>query len=267
MTKTLVLGATGLVGSALWDSRREDADFLWPTRSEIDLTRGLSEQDLPVGVGRIIYLAQGRNYRDFPGGAEETFTVNAVAPVRLLAHYVPRGLSQFVYASSGNVSLSQGAASVSDVPQRDFYTATKLAAEETLNAWGDLLTMSIVRIYTVYGQGAAPRSLVQRLRSALRAQEPILLNGDAGDLFQPTAARDVAGALLQVIDMGWAGVANFAGPEKLTIQQMATRLATLEGLAPVFSSSGLPSADYSLQGRRIEDALPLARARTVFPGV
>ena len=267
--KVLLVGATGLIGRHLVRLLEQSGvDFEAPSRTALDLSR-LTFDNLPLlpPATHILYLAQGRNYRDFPASAMETIQVNAFAPSVLLNHYASRGLQSFIYASSGNVywtgeRVNRG---ISEFPSGDIYSASKIAAEELLAPWRKLLPLGLVRIFTAYGEEAAASSLVAVLRERIMNKKPVTLNGPDGDIFQPTYAGDVARCLVTASFGQWSGAADIAGPERLSVREMAERMAARIETRAAFEIRDLKSRDFTSRGEALDEAVGCSRLIR-FPG-
>lgn len=267
--KVLLVGATGLIGRHVVRLLQQSGvDFEAPSRAALDLSR-LTTDNLPLlpPATHILYLAQGRNYRDFPASAMETIQVNALAPSVLLNHYASRGLQSFIYASSGNVYWTGERVNreISEFPSGDIYSASKIAAEELLAPWRKLLPLGLVRIFTAYGAESSQSSLIAVLRDRIKARQPVTLNGPDGDIFQPTYAGDVARCLVAASFGGWSGAADSAGPERLSVREMAERLAARIETTATFEMRDVKASDFTSRGEALDEAVGCSRLIR-FPG-
>ena len=115
MPNILVTGATGLVGSHLLEPLSRFYNIHAITRSKInneilkvkwyhaDLKDDFNIKILPANIEAVIYLAQSKDYKDFPKKAIDIFEINTVKLLKMLDYARKAGAKKFIYASSGGV--------------------------------------------------------------------------------------------------------------------------------------------------------------------
>lgn len=199
-----------------------------------DLARPFDDPGWPARCDAVIHLAQSARFREFPDGADDLFSVNCHATLRLLDYARRAGARRFLLASSGSLY----ARSPRPIPEEatvsppDFYALTKLVAEQIAGAYRPWLEVAALRLFCVYGPGQRDR-LVPNLIRRVRAGEPVVVEGDGGLRINPLHVRDAAGILRRLIDTPAApAVLNVGGPEAVSIMDMARRIGVLVGRAP-----------------------------------
>src|SRR5690606_34293126 len=93
---------------------RDDVEF-----HTVDLGRPIDPAVLPSSIGAVYHLAQAREFRDFPGSALSTFTINVGTTAFLLDWAYRVEAKSFVYASSGGVYRSAPTPITEDDPLQD----------------------------------------------------------------------------------------------------------------------------------------------------
>ena len=225
--KVLVTGATGLIGSRLIAAlqathqvyavaRRppavSDSAGTWITA---DLRSASFAEMLPPAVDVAVHLAQSPHYRDFPQQALDIFDVNVGSTGRLLDWSRRAGVQQFILASSGAVVA----------PSSSFYAATKCSAEMLAEGYGSLFQVFVPRFFFVYGAGQRRGMLVPRLVELIRAGDEVPLAPVDGARLNPTHVSDAVRALTMAIERRVNGRFDIAGPEVLSVRQMAEQIA------------------------------------------
>jgi UDP-glucuronate 4-epimerase len=247
--RILVAGATGLIGSALIHRlaashqvhalartpRRSDANIEW---HHADLASPRAEWQLPPRWDAAVYLAQSRGYRDFPAQAADMAAVNIHAPVALLEESRCRGANQFVLASSANVyNVSHGAIDErQEVNPTSFYARTRRAAELLAEPFGDHLAVKVARMFTVYGPGQRPDTLIASLIDRVTTGRPVQVQGERGLLLSPVYLSDAVDALIAMLEHGverGVTIANVAGPEAFGVGELAAVIGEVCGRAPI----------------------------------
>jgi UDP-glucose 4-epimerase len=246
--RIVVTGGTGLTGAALLPLLSKEHDVVALCRpgtarqdvSEVtwiaqDLSRPL-DADLPSRVDAVIHLAQSRQYRDFPKGTVDMFEINAAMTVRLLRYCWAAGGTRFIYASSGAI-YPPGPRPVreDDAPKPgNFYAVSKLVGEQVVDQFRDVLTAVSLRFFFIYGPGQR-HMLIPGLASRLRAGEPIPVAGDVGIRINPIYVDDAAAAVASALRLEQSGILNVAGAEIVSIRDIATSMAGVLGVDPVFT--------------------------------
>lgn len=265
----VVTGASGLVGQHLLPVLAQTRDVIALVRTtpasargddviahvdnveyiEGDLTSPHVAELLPSRVDAVIHLAQSRRFREFPDGVADVLAVNVASTEQLTRYAVRAGASHFVYASSGGVYATSHAPLPETAPLATpahvgWYQASKIAAEALVHAYRYAFTPIVLRPFFVYGEGQARHMLLPRLCDAIRAGRPVQLAGEQGMSLSLTHANDAAAAIVRALELAAPATINLAGPEALTVREIAVTLGAAVGVAPVFDVTGAAGPSY-----------------------
>lgn len=244
--RILVSGATGFVASHLIPALlttghdvvaagHDGARIPGGTRA---LHFDLASPDWPTlpSVDAVVHLAQANV--PFPEGANGLFAVNAAATQRLLEHSRRTGASRFVLASSGSVYGASPGPLTEESPlaARDFYSATKVAAERFTQAYDVYLETALLRLFVPYGPGQV-RRMIPRLADRIRSQELIRLNHGGRPRMNPIYVDDVVQVILRTLDEPEStGVLNVAGDDVTDIRAVSKLIGEILGIEPRFEA-------------------------------
>lgn len=244
--RVLVAGASGFLGRRAVPVLARQAD-VWavvrtagtqPPGAEAvvaDLAPGWTAR-LPE-AGTVVWLAQSRRYREFPGGAADMFRVNEAAFFELLEWARTRGVDRVVYASSGSVYAPGSGPWREESPTAatTMYTATKLNAERLLAQYAGCFACVTARVFSVYGPGQQGMALAS-VAGAAYAGRPVTLTEGTGMRCTPVFVDDAAAIFAALAQMALPAnplVVNVAGPEVVTLADVARIAASLTGREPV----------------------------------
>jgi nucleoside-diphosphate-sugar epimerase len=246
-------GASGLIGSRLAPElartsevtamgRRPPGDgtaagIRWLRH---DLGAPFLPPTLPPRVDTVVHLAQSPHFRDFPERAADIFEVNVGSTTRLLDWARRCGATRFVYASSGGLyghgdHRFREDDAIVDTGPLGYYLASKRSAELLVEAYRPLLVVVILRFFFVYGPGQRASMLIPRLVRATAEGKPISLQGRDGIRVNPVHVDDAVEALCGAVRLTDSQRINVAGPDVLTLRQIAETIGSLLHVAPVFT--------------------------------
>lgn len=263
----VVTGGTGFLGSALIEllAQRDEVVALHRPGAEpaaIDGVRWLLQDlaaplgaDLPETVDAVIHLAQSRRYREFPEGVSDVFAVNAGVTVELLDYARRSGARTFTYASSGAVYAS-GPEPVreTDVPQPgNFYAASKRAGELAAEQYRPLLNAHVLRFFFIYGPGQRNMFIPGVLARIADGQEVTLAGAD-GIRVNPVFVDDAASAVAATLELPESATLNVAGPDVVSLRDIAEIGGRLLGSGPRFATSN-PQPDLVASIDRMRDTV------------
>lgn len=261
MTKVLITGATGLVGSALLPLFGSEDEVHVLARGplpggvqgnvhvhQLDLANPINTSALPAEIDAVIYLAQSENFREFPDKALDIFDVNVASLMRLLDHGRRAGAKSFVYASSGGVYGSVSAPATEDVPVaasggNGFYLSTKLCGEVLVESYAPFMSVIVLRLFFAYGAAQRRSMLIPRLVDNVRSGTPIMLQDRDGISINPIHAADAAAACKAALEVQGAHKINVAGPDVMSLRQICEMIGAKVGRAPQFEPGATGGSD------------------------
>jgi dTDP-4-dehydrorhamnose reductase len=121
----------------------------------------------------------------------------------------------------------------------------------------------VVRTTVVYGPEAHGRNFAYQLAARLGRREAMTVPAD--QVSSPTYNRDLAAALVGLIDAGTTGVVNVAGPEVLDRAAFARRLAAAMGLDPGLVVPRTTAELGQEAPRPLDAGLEVGRLRRLLP--
>lgn len=270
MKTILVTGAGGLLGSVLVPLLAREHRVVALARTatapespniaplSADLSQPLDTAILPDRIDALVYLAQSPRFRDFPGGAEDVRRVNTDQPLVLIEEARRRGATSFVYASTGSVYAPAHEPLREDgpAPAEGFYAGSKMAAELLLRPYGELMNVSLLRFFFIYGAGQKRDMLLPRLVDSVRSGRSVTLQGEQGLRLQPLHVDDAAAAVRAAVDLQGSHTINVAGPEVLSLRGVCEAAGRAVGRAPSFTVSAASGAtDLIADTARMTDLL------------
>lgn len=253
MRNVLIVGGSGFLGQHTVKSLVQAGDRVWATHSvgktppplrdvqwlATDLTSSQATDSWPRDCDAVIFLAQARNWRNFPACAGDVFRVNLDALLQTAQYAQTSGAKKLLVASTGTVYASSALAlremDVIDCnASRTFYAASKLAAEILLGPYTKYLDITQLRIFMPYGSGINSDMLFPQLVKRVQTGQPITLQGFDGMRVNPIAAADVAEAFRRALDLVGSSVLNLAGSSEWTLREVGETIGKILGLAPRF---------------------------------
>jgi UDP-glucose 4-epimerase len=277
--RILITGGSGFIGRAVVARLRRAHEVCCLLRDPCsappgsipiagDLAAPLDVTGWPAFDG-VIHLAQASARRRFPEAAMDAFAVNVAGLARLVDAASGLSVRRFVVASTGTIYENAAPPLTEDlrVAPRDYYAATKLAAETLLRPYEACMAVSALRIFTPYGPGQTGR-LVSELIDRVRAGRPITLVGsDEGHVLAPTFVDDVAEVFVAAAEQGWTGTYNVAAPEVLSMREIGLALGRALGKEPQFERQPGDSLRLFPDLTRLAGRYPLSGFRSFDAGL
>ncbi len=207
-----------------------------------DLAMEGFSRDWPQRCDSVICLAQSQSWRVFPDGAPDVFRVNVAATYEAIEYARRAGSHHFVFASTGSIyTQTTRPARETDcldlTASRNFYAASKLAAEALLRPYSALLSVAILRLFFPYGSGQNPSMLMPQLVRRVREGQPISLQGPDGLRMNPVAVADVARVLERCLEIDTSVTLNVGGPDVLTLRDIGTTIGKALDIEPRFEET------------------------------
>jgi nucleoside-diphosphate-sugar epimerase len=238
---TLITGASGLIGRQL-TAALDVSEEVWavsrnpPPAASTNIRwirADLSGRDflsaLPARVDTVIHLAQSLHHRDFPERAVDIFSVNVASTALLLDWSRRAGVRAFILASSGGVDR------IDYTRHPAYYLATKRSAELLAVHYSDAFSITVLRFFFCYGAGQRQSMLVPRLVRSVREGMAVTLAGRDGISLNPIHVSDAAEAIVCATALHGCNVIDVAGPDVLTLREMASVIGSKVGREPRFA--------------------------------
>jgi nucleoside-diphosphate-sugar epimerase len=248
----LVTGAAGFVGSHVVEhlpSRGRPvigvdlrpAEDRPGVRHVVGDLRTMDLAPLLDGVTSVIHLAALPGVRPSWARFEEYVESNIVMTRRLLEAGIAAGVRRMVIASSSSVYGNRRDGTMAeDQPPAPVspYAVTKLAAEQLALAYaarpGSGLTVTALRLFTVYGPRQRPDMLISRIISAVLAGSEIRVFGDGTQRRDFVFVGDVVRAIAAALDSpGPSRVSNVGTGREISVNGIIALIGELLGREPV----------------------------------
>lgn len=254
--RILLTGANGFLGSVLLKrlAKTHEVVSLGRTRAEgasghveADLARAgdlearIAAGALPARIDAIVHLAVSRLHRTFPQTALDMFQVNVASTAALMDYAVRAEASHVVLGSTGTVYhpfADRPLAEDETARPGSYFGWSKLAAEDLARLYAPKhFALFIPRFFVPYGPGQSDR-MTDGLIARVRKGQPVTLPMQGRGLVSaPIFLDDAVNILERALADKWTGVCNVAGPEQLTLADMAEAMGAALGREPVFERS------------------------------
>ena len=205
---------------------------------------------IPKGTDCVIYLSQSPYYRQKSERIDHIWGVNVVSALKAAELARRVGVKRFIYASTGNVyapsfsPLKEGG----EVNRGNWYSLSKVSAEEGLTLFNSDMSVTSARIFGVYGAGQTDKLMPNIIRS-VRTGMTISLANKKGDSEDGTGLRVSLCYINNIVDVfskmllkPGPEVVNIAGSEVLSIREIAQAVGAQLGILPKFELATQPRA-------------------------
>lgn len=257
----LVTGASGLIGRNLVGALvRAGQSVIAATRTPIDFEsslvvnltldfeKNLNFHSIKPPVEAIVHLAQSEKFRSFPSQAPAVFAANLQSTSALLDWAHRSGVRHFIYASSGGVyaqnpPFREIGSPLKSPGELNFYLASKLASEAFAQCYADEFSVAVMRFFFVYGRKQRREMLLPRIFDRVKRGEGIFLDGEEGFKLNPIHVSDAVHSIRASLSNPQSLLTNVAGPQTLSLRQVADIFASYLGEEPNYILTGRPPAD------------------------
>ncbi len=276
MTRTVVTGGAGFLGSHLCEQLLEDGgevlaldNFVTGTPTNVE---HLLERDgfrlvktdvteyihVPGPVDQVLHFASPASPIDYLLLPIETLKVGSIGTLHALGLAKEKG-ARFLLAST---SETYGDPQVHPQPEtywghvnpvgpRGVYDEAKRYAEALTMAYRRTHSVDtgIVRIFNTYGPRMRPndgRAIPTFIRQALRG-EPLTVAGDGSQTRSVCYVDDLIDGILALVRSGLPGPVNIGNPHEMTVLELAQRIVALSGSSSEIAFIERPQDDPSVR--------------------
>lgn len=191
------------------------------------------------GVDAVIHLAARAGVRPSLQDPAPYVRTNVEGTLRVLVAMNRLGVEHLVNVSSSSVygARTTGPFSETDPPATPAspYAASKLAAEIMCDTWQRLhhLSITTVRLFTVYGPRQRPDMAIHRFARSLLAGRSLTLFGDGTSCRDYTYVGDVVRGIVAAVDRpGPYRVFNLGNSTPISLRDLVSALGTAVGVVP-----------------------------------
>ena len=238
--RILITGAAGFVGRSL--ARALAADDLYLAARPggnldipgahivpLDLARPLDESVLPSACEIVVHEAALAG-SDQPEGDPEVFRVNVTATQELLDWARRAGVRKFIFASTSGVYgySAQPLSEAMPTNPINYYTLTKALGEELCRYHSRHFDVVVHRYFFPYGPGQT-RGLIPTLADRILSGQEITVYNDENPRTNPTFIEDVIACTEASLSLDGFQVVNIAGPDTVSVRELAVMLGRLLG--------------------------------------
>jgi nucleoside-diphosphate-sugar epimerase len=187
--KILIIGYKGFIGKYLFNYLKllelEVYGVSSAEENGIDPKTGMLSDTFSIspGTDAVVYLAQSPHYRQVPDQASHLLNVNVVSAVKVADMARKAKVKRFIYTSTGNVYQPsfQPLTETSPLNRNNWYSLSKIHAEEALALFSNDMDITIARLFGVYGPSQTDK-LIPNLIEKVQNEKNIFLARNPHDL-------------------------------------------------------------------------------------
>lgn len=247
--KVVIVGSGGFIGSHLKKFLQgEGIQVLCASSANgtgIVPDTGILPDDFSIApeTDVIVYLAQSPYYNMAPERFSHLMNVNVLSAAKIAELGRRAKVKRFIYASTGNVYAPTFTPFSESSPLRkdDWYSLSKIHAEEVLSLYKNDMDLVIMRIFGVYGPGQTDKLVPKLLSSVLQGKEISIEKNpeDKSDLgglkISLCYIDDIVEIISNLISKGGPSILNIAGNEAASLRQMVNVMGQFLGKKPVLT--------------------------------
>jgi len=262
--KILLTGATGFLGSNLVPAllceghevtalgrseRRSAVESMGCRFVASDLSAG---EPVPACGDHDVamFLALSSNIHGWPEQTHDVIGVNVLGAAKFAEAARKAGVRRLLHASSGSVYWPADEAIKEDAPLRsdNLYSLSQKAGEDFARLYEQYFEVVVFRVFYLYGPGQSGRlipNIVQKVADGAPIDlQPRTVSEKETDGLElsVTYVENAVQILNSLMHSSFKGTVNFAGPETISIRQLAEAAGRILGKQPVFKISSEPRA-------------------------
>ncbi len=181
--KVLIFGVKGFIGEHLFKYLELEGIDVYGVSSSrphtIDPETGILSQNFSIepDTDVVVYLSQSPFYRQVPEQVNHLFNVNVLSAVEVAKLAIKANVKKFIYTSTGNVYSPsfESLLETSPLNRNNWYSLSKIHAEEALNLFRNDMEIVITRIFGVYGEGQENK-LIPNLINSVASKKEIFID-------------------------------------------------------------------------------------------
>jgi UDP-glucose 4-epimerase len=239
----LIFGSGGFIGKNLQEYLRHQGISVLGVSSGdgsgVNPKTGLLPDNFsfPPMVDAVVYLAQSPYYRQANTNIEHLWNVNVISAVTAADISRRTKVKRFIYASTGNVyqptfsPLGEDSALNRD----NYYSLSKIHAEEILRLFKDDINITILRMFGIYGPGQKDK-IIPNLINATRQKHEVYIEKNPLDPDDCNGLKvslcyidDLLRIFARLLYLDAPPVLNVSGEKPISIREVATSISSFLG--------------------------------------
>ena len=224
----LITGGTGFIGTNLILELHDEYKFINLGRNKNsncdnvywDLYGDIPEKDISKKIDVIIHCASIVSV-DKSAKDTEYIDINVKSTLRLLQFGMKRGITQFIYISTGGVYgfCDEEIEEDNICRPEGIYSMTKYFSEILCRDYIKYFRVSILRLFFPYGKRQNGR-LISNLIYNISNYKEVILNEGGLPLINPVRIHDICKIIGQILKLEINGTYNVSGNEVISIRSL-----------------------------------------------
>ncbi len=236
MKKIFLTGASGFIGSRLYDELKDEYQIngsgryesprtstIWDLRSEFPITAAPPKVDIIIHAGALLEN-ESNSYEDY-------HFANVRSCTQLVQYAEICDAKHIIYLSTGGIYMPKTGWITETDPIKPvgFYAQSKYLGETEFQKLKGSTCLTILRLFFPYGPGQKGR-LIPNLIKRIRSDQAIQLNNQVGSpQINPIYIADLINILLSIIKHKITGIFNVGGVRTTNIRDLSLKLGNIIG--------------------------------------
>lgn len=253
MSKIVILGASGFVGSALSESlSNEGHQLVLVSRSSRPGYHQFTDIDSLPDAGLVIHLAEESDRSKVAGLGDIYSKESSLTVDRLISKYQGR----IIYASSAVVygdTNHEACTEQYNVEPTDLYSQIKIRNERNVVKAGGIA----LRFSNIYGKGMSDKNVISDILKQLNSNEPLCLR-DVSPIRDFIDIQSVCTLIVSAVSSFKPGLYNVGSGVPISIKSLAQEILSIVDRSerPIISTNG--------SSRTSINYLDISKAKDVF---